>query len=296
MNSLLAKLAGSGRLLTSLLLVVLVSGCSTGQVVVRGAMPLMDGGFEAMNRETDLQLARDAIPATLMMLEGMTVEDPGNVQLHIYLAQGFYGYSYGFVEPASAERAVALYTRCLKHSKAALDSQRFGLDPEDAPLSALDQALKNASTRQVPALFWTASCLAKRTDVYRTDPLSIAQLARAARLMQRVLELDENYYYGGPHLFFGVYYGGRAPMFGGDYGQSEHHFAQARAATDGKLLMPDVFYAEFLARQQLDRAEFHRRLTSVIDAPDDLFPEMAFANKVAKQRAQYLLDKEAEWF
>jgi len=85
-------------------------------------------------------------------------------------------------------------------------------------------------------------------------------------------------------------------MFGGDYGQSENHFAQARAATDGKFLMTDVLYAEFLARQQLDREAFHRRLTAVINAPDDLFPEMAFANRVAKQRAQYLLGKEAEWF
>jgi len=99
-------------------------------------MPLMDGGFEAMNRETDLQLAHDAIPATLMMLEGMTVEDPGNVQLRIYLAQGFYGYSYSFVEQTSAERAVASCTHAAwKHSKAALTSQRFGLDPKTHPFS-----------------------------------------------------------------------------------------------------------------------------------------------------------------
>ena len=292
----LSKLDRGGLATALLLLAMLLGGCSTSQIVVRGAMPLMDGGLIAMNRETDLELARDAIPATLKMLEGMAVEDPGNVQLRIYTAQGFYGYSYSFVELTSPERAVTLYTRCLEHTKVALSSQGFELDPESAPLADLEQALKDTTTRQVPALFWSASCLAKRTDMYRTDPRSIAQLARAAALMQRVLTLDENYYYGGPHLFFGVYFGGRAPMFGGDFAQSERHFAQARAATDGKLLMTDVLYAEFLARQQLDRDAFHQRLTAVIDAPDDLFPEMAFANRVAKQRAQYLLSKEAEWF
>lgn len=279
-----------------LLLVALLAGCSTSQIVVRGAMPLMDGGLVAMNRETDLQLARDAIPATLKMLEGMSVQDPRNTQLRLYLAQGFYGYSYSFVEQDSPERAVALYTRCLEHAKAALASQGFDADPESAPLTELDQALNASNAGQVPALFWAASCMAKRTDMHRTDPRSIAQLARAASLMQRVLELDENYYYGGPHLFFGVYYGGRAPMFGGDFAQSEAHFAKARAATDGKLLIADVLYAEFLARQQLDRDAFHKHLTAVIAAPDDLFPEMALANRVAKQRAQYLLGKEAEWF
>lgn len=296
MLSIVFTITRTRQTLASLLLVMLVSGCSTGKLVVRGAMPLMDGGFEAMNRETDLQLARDAIPATLMMLEGMAVEDPGNVQLHMYLAQGYYGYSYSFVEQTSAERAVNMYTRCLEHTKAALIEQNFKTDAETAPLAELDQALSAATTRHVPALFWTASCLAKRTDMFRTDPRSIAQLARAASLMTRVMDLDEKFYYGGPHLFFGVYYGGRAPMFGGDYEKSEQHFTQARAINDGKLLLGDVLYAEFLARQTLDREAFHQHLTAVIDAPDNQLPEMALANRVAKQRAQLLLNKEAEWF
>ncbi len=291
-----AKLARSSRLLSAMLLLTLLGGCSTGQIVVRGAMPLMDGGLEAMNRETDLELARDAIPATLKMLEGMSFEDPGNVQLRVYLAQGFYGYGYSFVEQDSAERAIALYTRCLTHAKAAMASQGFTLDAESAPLAELDRALQHTGSRQVPAMFWTASCLAKRTDMYRTDPRSIAQLARAASLMERVLALDENYYYGGPHVFFGVYYGGRAPMFGGDYERSAQHFDKARSATGGKFLMTDVLQAEFLSRQQLDREAFHQRLSAVVDAPDDLFPEMALANRVAKQRARYLLSQEAEWF
>jgi hypothetical protein len=279
-----------------LLLSIMTAGCSTSQIVVRGAMPLMDGGLEAMNRETDLELARDAIPATLKMLEGMSIGDPGNATLRVYLAQGFYGYGYSFVEQEAPERAVALYTRCLEHAQAALDSLGFAVDIEAAPLDALETALTDATARQVPALFWSASCMAKRTDMSRTDPRSIAQLARAASVMQRVLALDENHYHGGPHLFFGVYYGSRAPMFGGDPARSAQHFDRARAATAGKLLMADVLQAEFLDRQQLDRAAFHDRLSAVMNAPDDLFPEMAFANRVARQRAQYLLTKEAEWF
>ena len=280
----------------ALLMAMFASGCSTSQIVVRGAMPLMDGGFTAMNRETDLELARQAIPATLKMLEGMCLEDPRNTQLRLYLAQGFYGYSYGFVEPDDTERAVALYTRCVQHAGAALESLGFTADPKSAPLQELDHALAKASARQVPALFWTASCLAKRTDVQRTDPRSIAELARAARLMERVLALDENYYFGGPHLFFGVYYGGRSPMFGGDFARSGQHFAKARAATQGKLLLADLLYAEFLARQQLDRDAFRERLDAVVAAPKDLFPDMAFVNQIAKQRARLLLLKESEWF
>jgi len=287
---------GSGRAAALLSLVLLAGGCSTGQLVVRGAMPLMGGGLEAMNRETDLELARSAIPATLKMLEGMALEDPGNAALRLYAAQGFYGYSYSFVELEDPARAAALYTRCLEHAAAALRSQGFGADVEAAPQDVLNEALADAGAHQVPALFWAASCLAKRTDVDRTDPRGIAQLARAARIMERVLALDGNYYYGGPHLFFGVYYGGRAPMLGGDPDRAARHFERARAASGGRLLIADVLRAEFLARQQLDQRDFHARLTAVLAAPDDLFPEMAFVNQVAKARARHLLSKESEWF
>jgi len=43
--------------------VLLLSACSMGQMVVRGTQTILDSGVESMNRETDLQLARDAMPA-----------------------------------------------------------------------------------------------------------------------------------------------------------------------------------------------------------------------------------------
>jgi hypothetical protein len=114
--------------------------------------------------------------------------------------------------------------------------------------------------------------------------------------MERVLELDEGFYHAGPHIFFGVYYGGRSPTLGGNFSRSLQHFARARELTQGKLLLVDVFEAEYLDRQRLDRQAFHEKLTAVIAAPDDLFPAMAFANEVGKARARALLAREEEWF
>jgi uncharacterized protein HemY len=97
-------------------------------------------------------------------------------------------------------------------------------------------------------------------------------------------------------MFFGVYYGGRAPMFGGDYERAEENFRRAAEINHDKLLLVDLLQAEFLARQQLDQQDFHNRLTRIIEAPDDLYPEMALVNGIAKQRARYLLAFEDEWF
>ena len=110
------------------------------------------------------------------------------------------------------------------------------------------------------------------------------------------IALDETFYHGGPHLFFGVYYGGRSPLFGGDYRLSEEHFRRAAEINHDKLLLVYVLQAEYLDRQRLDRDAFHRHLTHVIEAPDNLSPDMALMNAVAKQQAAELLKMEDDWF
>ena len=279
-----------------LIIVPLLAGCSMSQMAVQGSMPLMEGGVESMNQETDLDLARSAIPANLKMIEGTTFADPGNKKLRIFAAQGFYGYAFAFIEAEDPERAAELYLRCREHAAVALSPPDFATTLETTPVSELPALLEKADESSVPGLFWLASCWAKWIDLNRDDMQSVSQLSRAAAVMERVLELDETFYYAGPHIFFGVYYGSRSPMLGGNFAVSEQHFARARELTENKLLLVDVFEAEYLDAQRLDRAAFHRKLSAVVEAPDNLLPEMAFANQVGKARARSLLAQEDKIF
>jgi len=277
-------------------LVWLAAGCSPGQMVVRGTQTILPSGIVAMNQETDLELARQAMPANLKLLEGMIIEDPGNTQLRLYAAEGFYGYTFGFVELQDSQRARQLYRRCYEHARTALQQSGVKLDPETSTPADFEAAVANAGREAVPAMFWAASCLANWVNLNRTSPAGIAELASAATLMQRVMSLDDTFYHGGPHLFFGVYYGGRSPMFGGDFQRAEEHFRRAAEINHGRLLLVDVLEAEYLDRQRLDREAFHRHLTSVIEAPENLAPDMALMNAVAKQQAAQLIKAEDEWF
>lgn len=267
-----------------------------GQMVARSSLPILESGNVAMNQETDLELARAAIPANLKLVEGLIQELPDNADLRIQAAQGFYGYAYGFVEDEDNKRASALYRRGWEHARQAL--QVSGLREDVSVLSAdeLKRQSGELGRGSVPALFWTASCWAKWIDMNRNDPARIADMGKVAALMERVLALDENYYHGGAHLFFGVYYGARPPMLGGDFERSAKHFEKARTITHGKLLLVDLLQAEYLAHQQLDRKQFHERLTAVVNAPLNIYPEMALANAIAQQKAGKLLAKEEEWF
>ena len=279
-----------------ILMLAALSGCSMQRLAVRGSLPLLEGGMEAMNRERDIELAKAAMPASLKMVEGTVYADPHNARLRIYAAQGFHGYAYAFVEAKNPERAAGLYARCRDHARAALRPAELREGLERLPMEELERVVARTGADEVPALFWTASCWAKWVQMNLEDVTLLPQLQRAAVLMRRVLELDEGYYYAGPHLFFGVYYAARAPVLGGDFTRAERHFTRARELTGGKVLTVDVLEAEFLDRQRLDRAAFHARLTHVLEAPDDLLPEATLINRIAKARARKLLAEEAEWF
>jgi hypothetical protein len=284
------------RLTALISTLMLLTACSMGQMVVRGSQTILDSGIESMNRETDLQLARDAMPANLKLVEGMLLEDPNNNELRIFAAEGFYGYSYGFIEIEDPLRAKLLYRRCYSHAQRALQQTGIDIDPESATHEAVEAAVSKAGKKAVPALFWTANCLGKWIDLSRDDLSLVASLSNVATLMQRVIDLDDEFYFGSAHIFFGAYYGGRSPLLGGDFSRSEAEFQRAAEINDNKLLIVNLLQAEFLDRQRLDQQAFHNRLVAIIEAPEDLYPEMALVNGIAKQRAALLLDYEDEWF
>ncbi len=283
------------RLITISLTLLTLSACSMNKMMVDMSLPMIEGGIVAMNAEPDLQLAEDSMPANISMLNGMIQLDPENVQLHIFAAQAYYGLSYGFNEDKDVKRADRFYLRGLKHGILALELSGLknakNLNPDQ-----LEQQLQKLDDDDVAALFWTASNWAKWIDLNRDSAESLIQLPKPTAMMQRVLELDETFYYGGAHMYFGVYYGSRAEMLGGNFEKSRQHFDRARQITDDKLLMPDLLQAQYLARQTFDQDDFHQRLTKVIDAPEDLYPELTLLNQIAKRKAAILLSKEQQWF
>ncbi len=115
-------------------------------------------------------------------------------------------------------------------------------------------------------------------------------------MMQRVMELDESFYYGGPHLFMGVWYVSRPKMFGGDPKKAQSHFLKAIEYGEGKFLIAYVFYADYYARQNLEKELFVATLQKVLDTPADIQPDLTLLNTIAKKRAKELLSNVEEYF
>jgi hypothetical protein len=114
--------------------------------------------------------------------------------------------------------------------------------------------------------------------------------------MERVIDLDENYHYGGAHLFMGIYKSAKPEDFGGEPEEARKHFEKAIEIGKGDFLMAYVYYAEHYARKTYQKDLFVSLLEKVVEAPADRVPELTLVNTVAKTRAEELLNQVEEYF
>jgi len=284
------------RRLLILLPLLFLCACIPKRLVVRTTAVILPDALAAMNEEGDLKLAEAAAATNLKLVEGLLHADPKNRQLAALTAQGFGGYALAFVEDEDPARAAAFYRRGKEYGLRALMQDHHVAAGVAGTDEAFVASLRHLDQGDKELILWTAMCWGKWIDLSRTNPAAVADLPRAEALFERLLELDEGYYYAAPHVFLGVFYGGRSPMLGGRPEEARAHFERALELTHGRFLTARLYYAEYFARQTQDRALFESQLHAILDAPDDLLPEQRLANAVAKRKAARLLSRVDEWF
>ncbi|MDE2142211.1 MAG: hypothetical protein KGJ84_07360 [Elusimicrobia bacterium] len=246
--------------------------------------------------EPDYQLARDAMPAQLKLIETFLVADPENRELRRLAAEGFGGAAFLFLEDTEPLRAKGFYLRGRDHALAALalKSAFRGLaakTPDD-----FQAALAKARRDDVPDLFWAGFNWAGYVNLSKDDAAALADLPKVAALMTRVSELEPGYHFDGVDLFFGVYYASRPRMLGGDPAKAKAAFERARKATKGQYLMAHVLNARAYAVAVQDRELYQQLLKKVLESPSGQLPEARLTDEAAKRKAAVLLEKIDDYF
>ncbi len=269
------------------------SGCSFQKFIANRMAPTLKEMAYSFRSEKSTQHAREAGPALISLLDGFLQASPENEELLMLSAEMHGAFAFAFIENEDQEWAAILYEKGLSRAFAAANRRVddfFGRASEGG--EALEAALAEADEDDVPALFWVGFNWGAWINLNRDDPEALADLPRVERLMERVRELDPTYFYGGPDLFFGFYYGGRTKLLGGEPERSKEAFENViRINGDKPFLLAKVLYAQTYCVNNQDRDTFERLLEEVIDTPDDVLPEETLANKMAKVRAEDLLDE-----
>ena len=91
-----------------LIFALFLAGCDLQRLTVNQTADILHSGSVALDRESDPQFAREALPASLKTLETFLVSSPDNRKLLELVARGYFSYAFGFLE-GDLERAKIEY-------------------------------------------------------------------------------------------------------------------------------------------------------------------------------------------
>ena len=286
----------AGLLGIALLSLSVCSSCiPTKGMTVAAVGSILEDVAKSSSKQTDIAVIREGTPAYLMLIDGLIEAYPDNEELLLAGVKAYSSYATLFVEE-DREKAQLLYSKAKHYGLRALSKREQFKKLLPKPLGQFEACVPDFRERDVPALFWTAGCWGSWISLSTHSVEAMADVPKVVTLMERVLELDEGFYYGGPHLFMGVYHSSRPKAYGGDPERARRHFERALELSQGRFLMAHVLYAKYYARQVFDRALFVSTLEKVMQTPADSVPELTLLNTIAKQQAKDLLEQVDEYF
>ena len=222
--------------------ILMLVNCSIQKLAVRATGGILANGFKALNEESDLVFAKQAIPANLKQLEALIKSDPNNKKNLLMAAEGYTGYALGFVEDESPQRASRFYLRARDFALTVLNRDENFQKSFDLDIVQFQQAVDKLKKTDISALFWSANAWGSYVNLNKTDINALADLPKIDVMMKQVLKLDETFYYGGPHLFLGTILASRPRMLGGNPQKAKEHFETCLGINRNAFLMANYFY------------------------------------------------------
>ncbi|MGD2269887.1 MAG: TRAP transporter TatT component family protein [Desulfobacterales bacterium] len=265
------------------------------KLTVGAAASLVEDVAKSAYKQSDLRVIRDGMPAYLLLMDGMVEAWPTNERLLIAAAQGYSSYASAFMEDHDKKYANVLYAKARDYALRSMEQRGFN-NIRESSFDDFRYELNDIRKKDVPYAFWTAACWGNWIGLNLSSMAAMAELPRVELMMRKVLELDEAFYYGGPHLFMGIWYASRPKIAGGNLDLAQEHFQKAITLGQGKFLMTHVYYAQYYARRAFDEELFRSELQKVLDTPADISPELTLLNTVAHQRAKDMLDHLKDFF
>lgn len=263
---------------------------STGSVFARAS--------PALDRHWDVELAGNAIPSSLIQMEGLLRVVPDNEEILLNAIRGYVSYAYGWVEDRSEslrasgdrdeadvqmQRAILLYERgaslaryymSLRH-EGFREAQRGGIERFREWLRGVD----NAEDLWWVGYAWGQHINAKHPRSAHPDR------AFAIAMVRRSVELDASVY-GSAGSAFLAYVATRAP--GSTLEGAEQAWTLALERAQRRNLLMQVVMARTYAVRAQDRELYVALLREVLEA-QDVEPELRLSNMIAKRRANRYL-------
>jgi len=268
-------------------------GCT--RLALRLSPSLIDNFAATAFEECDVPLARNAIPANLMLLEGLLKNDPKNPKILSSLAMGFTGYSLLFVEEEDPARASRLYERAWEYALHALGDRKLSESDKVGP-EAVEVFSRDMGQDAFEPLFWYTMAWIAWINLNLDKPIALSHLGATQRLTERLTVLNGSYMHGLPHVLLGTTLAALPPLLGGKPDQAKEHFEKALTLSQGRFFLVQYYYARYYAVRVQNRALFTHLIDEIMNGSPKGLGDVCLINAVVQQKAQELEQRVEDLF
>jgi predicted anti-sigma-YlaC factor YlaD len=279
--------------------------CSIRRIAINSiANGLSAGGSSVFATDNVPELVRDAIPFGLKLNEALLKEVPNHKGLLLATASGFTQYAYAFVQIKAdlleendfatsnrlRKQAQKLYLRSREYAARGLEADHPGFIMDHLHQNP-QSALESMTPDDLPFLYWMGVSWAAAISSSKENLNLLSELYLVEAIMNRALELDEDYNSGALHEFFITFDGSRSIAMGGSIERAREHFDRAIKLSEGKKASPYVSLAENVSVRQQNIKEFVKLLKMALAIDVDAKPEYRLENILLQRRASWLLSR-----
>ena len=277
------------------------SGCSLRTMAVNAVVPVLADPAVYLSEE-DPELVRESLPFLLKTLESIILAEPEQDEALVSACSGFtlYGNAFLQVDAEAAswdgeydreielrDRTWRLYVRARDYCLRSLELRHSGIDAglREDPAAALSVT----RAEDVEVLFYLSAAWGLAISNALDQPDLVGDLPVVRALLDRALELDEDYGRGSIHAAL-ITLESLPAQLGGSPERAREHFERAVELSDGLDAGPYVTLALGVSVPEEDRAEFEDLLNRALAIDPDENTGQRLLNVVNQRRARLLLD------
>lgn len=250
--------------------------------------------------EEDPELIRAALPFLLKTIESIIEADPEHRDALAFANTGFVLYATAFLrhDAALAEwedyelardlnnRALRMYLRARDFGSRVVELKHPGMNAR--LVTEPSTAVTAFEIDDVEALYYLGGAWILGISLGLDQPALVADLPTARALMDRAIELDEDYNRGSLHTAF-ITLESVGDALGGSYVKAREHFERAVELSEGLDAGPYVAMALGVSVAEENRQEFIELLEAAVAIDIQAEPSNRLLNTLSQQQARMLL-------
>ena len=286
--------------------VILFIGCSPKKMILNQ----FDGVFDSIETvyltDDDPQLVKESFPFNLKIIEILLDQNPDDRDMLLTAMSSFTMYSFGFVME-DAERisldnykeGLEQYDRANKLFNRAYSYGIRGLEQKYPEIHVwLDQRSDSNPFEidDLPYLYWLSATIGGLVSSSQGDPKYVVELPKVGWLLEKSMELDEDWDNGALFSAMISYTMSRPDAVFNREQIAREYYQKALDASKGKDISLNVTLAESVCVKNQYKDEFVELLNNVVKYELEDAPNNKLTNSMAQSRAKWLLGRIDELF